>query len=84
MDKRSCHARNMMKKHRKTLVHAAFSELRPAVLTMPGMKRALLRCTSSNNRPSSTDDRTRSKWSDNGQVGNQHGQAEGLDAASTR
>jgi len=47
-----------MKKHRKTLVHAAFSELRPAVLTMPGMKRAFLRCTSSNNRPSSTDDRT--------------------------
>jgi len=32
MDKRFCHVKNIMKKYRKTLLHA-FSELRAAVLT---------------------------------------------------
>jgi hypothetical protein len=68
-----------MKKHRKTLVHAAFSELRSAVLTGPGRKCALLRCVSSNDRPSSTDEGP-ATMSSNGQVADQHGQR----AASTR
>lgn len=33
MDKRFCHVKNIMKKYRKTLLHA-FSELRPVVLTI--------------------------------------------------